>query len=58
MTSTGSGNLPSTSTQLAIVGDADELAAGPGDDLLARQRAAAALDQLPMCGLISSAPST
>jgi hypothetical protein len=44
MTSTGSGNLPMHVDQLALVDDADELLGAGGDDLLARQRAAAALD--------------
>ena len=46
ITSTGSGNVPSTGDQLGFVDDADEAARCGGDDLLARQRAAAALDQV------------
>ena len=42
--------------QLAIIGDADEFVGGTGDDFLASQRCAAALDMLPSAS--TSAPST
>ena len=44
ITSTGSGKRPSRVDQLGAVGDADEALGEVGDDLLARQRRAAALD--------------
>ena len=50
MTSTGSGNLPSTSTNLDLIGDAHEFAAGRGDDLFPGQGAAAALDEVQISG--------
>ena len=50
ITSTGSGNLPSTGDQLAVVDDADEALRGGGDDLLAGERGAAALDQRAVGG--------
>jgi hypothetical protein len=56
ITSTGSGKRPSVATSLDLVGDADEALGQVGDDLLARQRGAAALDHVA-AGSISSAPS-
>ena len=44
-TSTGSGNVPSVCDQLALVGNHDHALRRRRDDLLAQQRAAAALDQ-------------
>ena len=46
ITSTGSGNLPSVATSLVSSTMHTKRAGGGGDDLLARQGAAAALDQL------------
>ena len=50
ITSIGSGNVPSALDQLAVVDDADEAPRGRGDDLLARERAAAALDEMARAG--------
>ena len=55
MTSTGSGKRPSTGDQLGIVDDADEAARRGGDDLLAGQCRAAALDETQLrIGLVGA----
>ena len=44
--------------ELALIDDADEAPCGGGDDLLAGEGAAAALDELARARVASSAPST
>ena len=50
MTSTGSGKPAEHAHQLRVVDDADEAPRGAGDDLFPGERAAAALDEMPVPG--------
>ena len=50
MTSTGNGKRPSRSTSFWLVRDADEAPGRRRDDLFARERRAATLDQVQVAG--------